>query len=187
MTATGTHLLGLEVLDRQLVDAEEELCGKVDDLELDSSGGRVRVTAIVFGPAAWPDRLPRFLGRLARRLLHGKVTRIEWDQVAELSSAIRLKLRTSELEGRRTDLPVPDGATTRLSLLLGRRLEGKGGRSPGRIYDIEVVEGESGPQVTALLVGWPGLLARLGLKRSMGEGEKVDWDQAAHLPKTGSW
>lgn len=187
MTAAGTHLLGLEVLDRQLVDAEHELCGKVDDLELDSRGGRVRVTAIVFGPAVWPDRLPRLLAPLARRLFHGKVTRIEWDQVAELSSAVRLKLRASELEGRRTDLPVPDGGTTRLSLLLGRRLERAGGRPRGRVYDLEVVEGESGPEATALLVGWPGLLARLGLKRSFGDGEKIAWDQASQLPKSGSW
>jgi sporulation protein YlmC with PRC-barrel domain len=175
MTAAGTHLLGLEVLDRQLVDAEGELCGKVDDLELDSRGGRARVTAIVFGPAAWPDRLPRLLAPLARRL------------VAQLSSAVRLKLRTSELEGRRTDLPVPGGATTRLSLLLGRRLEGTAGRSRGRVYDLEVVEGESGPEAMAFLVGWPGLLARLGLKRSAADRARIFWDQAAHLPKRGSW
>jgi sporulation protein YlmC with PRC-barrel domain len=187
MTAAGTHLLGLEVLDRQLVDAEGELCGKVDDLELDSRGGRARVTAIVFGPAAWPDRLPRLLAPLARRLFRGKVTRIEWEQVAELSSAVRLKLRTSELEGRRTDLPVPGGATTRLSLLLGRRLEGTAGRSRGRVYDLEVVEGESGPEAMAFLVGWPGLLARLGLKRSAADRARIFWDQAAHLPKRGSW
>jgi sporulation protein YlmC with PRC-barrel domain len=187
MTAGATHLLALEVLDRQLVDAEDELCGKVDDVELDSRGGRARVTAIVFGPAAWPDRLPRLLTPLARRLFQGKVTRIEWDQVAELSSAVRLKLRTSELEGRRTDLPVPDGATTRLSLLLGRRLEGAGGRSRGRVYDVEVVEGESGPEATALLVGWPGLLARLGLKLSVADRARISWDQAAPFLKRGSW
>jgi sporulation protein YlmC with PRC-barrel domain len=187
MTAAAAHLLGLEVLDRQLIDSEGELCGKVDDLELDSRGGRTRVTAIVFGPAAWPDRLPRLLTPLARRLFHGKVTRIEWDQVAELSSAVRLKLRTSELEGRRTDLLVAHGATIRLSLLLGRRLEGTGGRSRGRVYDLEVMEGESGPEATALLVGWPGLLARLGLKRSVADRARISWDQAAHLPRSGSW
>ena len=185
MTEARQHLLGLEVLDRQLIDAEDELCGKVDDLELDSSGGRPRVTAIVFGPAAWPDRLPRPLSPLARRLFHGKVTRIEWDQVAELSSAVRIKLRASELEGRRTELPEPDDRRIRLSLLLGR-LERAGGKSTGRVYDLEVVDGESGPEISALVVGWPGLLARLGLKRSAGERARIAWDQAAHLPKRGS-
>jgi hypothetical protein len=186
MTEARHHLLGLEVLDRQLIDAEDELCGKVDDLELDHRGGRARVTAIVFGPAAWPDRLPRLLTPLARRLFHGKVTRIEWDQVAELSSAVRIKLRASELEGRRTELPGPDAGRTRLSLLMGRRLERAGGKTRGMVYDLEVVDGEGGLEASALLVGWPALLARLGLKRSAAERARIGWDQAAHLPKSGS-
>lgn len=173
MSGTARHLLGLEVLDRQLVDADDELCGKVDDLELVAAGDAMRVSAILFGPAAWPDRLPPALGRRARRLLHGKVTRIEWEYVEELSSAVRLKLRTYELTERRGDLPVPDGGRTRLSLLLGDRVVGPAGRSRGRVYEVEAEEREGGPEATALLVGWAGLLGRLGLKRSFDDDARV--------------
>jgi hypothetical protein len=48
-------------------------------------------------------------------------------------------------------------------------------------------EEESGPEATALLVGWPGLLTRLGLKRSVADRARISWGQAAHLPKSGSW
>ena len=96
------------------------------------------------------------------------------------------------IAGSWADPKAPDGviedrSPADLSLLLGRRLEGTGGRSRGRVYDIEVVEGESGPEATALLVGWPGLLARLGLKRSVADRARISWDQAAHLPRSGSW
>jgi len=177
MSGSARHLLGLEVLDRQLVDADDELCGKVDDLELEAAADGMRVSAILFGPAAWPDRLPPALAGLARRLLHGQVTRIEWKDVEELSSAVRLKLRARELEERRAELPAPDAGRTRLSVLLGDRVVGPGGRWRGRVYEVEVEEREGGPEATALLVGWAGLLGRLGLKRSFDEETRVPWGE----------
>jgi sporulation protein YlmC with PRC-barrel domain len=176
MSGPVRHLLGLEVLDRQLVDADDELCGKVDDLELEAAGDGMRVSAILFGPAAWPDRLPPAPAGLARRLLHGPVTRIEWKDVEELSSAVRLKLKARELEERRAELPAPDAGRTRLSFLIGDRVVGPGGRSRGRVYEVEAEEREGGPEATALLVGWAGLLGRLGLKRSFDEETRVPWE-----------
>src|ERR1700716_1394881 len=91
---------------------------------------------------------------LARRLLHGVVTRIEWKDVEELSSAVRLKLKARELEERRVELPAPDAGRTRLSFVIGDRVVGPGGRSRGRVYEVEAEEREGGPEATALLVGW---------------------------------
>jgi hypothetical protein len=50
---------GLHLLDRQLIDADGRLAGKVDDLELEipSGGGPPVVTAILSGPGALSRRL----------------------------------------------------------------------------------------------------------------------------------
>ena len=56
----------LELLDRQLVDSDDSLAGKVDDLELTPSEDDphvLYVTAILSGPGALGPRLPGRLGR----------------------------------------------------------------------------------------------------------------------------
>lgn len=71
MTDDGRVLhAGLQLLDRQLVDREGVLCGKVDDLELEHSedGRRLYVSAIVTGPGA-------LLTRWGRRRLGGWLRR----------------------------------------------------------------------------------------------------------------
>jgi sporulation protein YlmC with PRC-barrel domain len=53
----------LSLLDRQLVDCNGRLAGKVDDLELDDAGGGAPVvTAILAGPGALAHRLGGRLG-----------------------------------------------------------------------------------------------------------------------------
>jgi hypothetical protein len=48
---------GLDLLDRQLVDRDGVLCGKVDDIELtEGTDGTVHVTAILCGPGALLER-----------------------------------------------------------------------------------------------------------------------------------
>jgi sporulation protein YlmC with PRC-barrel domain len=53
--------IGLRLLDRQMVGAEDELLGNVDNLLLEMIEGRPTVTAIVSGPAGLG---PRFGGRV---------------------------------------------------------------------------------------------------------------------------
>jgi sporulation protein YlmC with PRC-barrel domain len=58
---TGRQLYAaLHLLDRQLIDREGRLCGKVDDLELtETEDGQCYVSALVSGPGALWYRLGR--------------------------------------------------------------------------------------------------------------------------------
>jgi sporulation protein YlmC with PRC-barrel domain len=94
--------LGLGVLDHQLVDSEGRRCGKVDDLELEGiREGNPRVVAIVAGPPAWRGR--GLLGRLAARVAGGRSTRVPWDEVKEIKSAVHLRRAAPELRLGRGD------------------------------------------------------------------------------------
>jgi sporulation protein YlmC with PRC-barrel domain len=88
------HLLR-EVLDHEVVDAEGDSCGMVDDIELEWTKAGPRVAALQLGPGAWSRRLPRPLGALARWVFGGAVVRIPWAEVVEISEVIRLRSRAS--------------------------------------------------------------------------------------------
>ena len=63
---------GLRLLDRQIIDRDGRMAGKVDDLELtlDEAGdGPPTVTAILTGPAAWAPPVPGGIGRSLLSLL----------------------------------------------------------------------------------------------------------------------
>jgi hypothetical protein len=90
----------LRLLDRQLIDRDGRMAGKVDDLELTRrDDGTLVVTAILTGPGALGPRLPGVLGRLtvaAWRRLHPDARgdadpgRVPFEQVTAIDSAIRL-------------------------------------------------------------------------------------------------
>src|SRR5215207_2068287 len=88
---------GLHLLDRQLVDCDGRLAGKVDDLELElpEGGGPPLVTAILAGPGALGRRLGgRFgawLEAVANRLRDGDddhPARVPFAVVKQIGSAI---------------------------------------------------------------------------------------------------
>jgi sporulation protein YlmC with PRC-barrel domain len=94
--------LGLSVLDHQLLDSEGRRCGKVDDLELGLLGtDEPRVVAILAGPSAWRDR--GRLGRLAARLVRGRLVRVPWEEVADVKAGIALRKTANELRLGRGD------------------------------------------------------------------------------------
>jgi sporulation protein YlmC with PRC-barrel domain len=88
---------GLELLDHQLVDSDGFLCGNVDDVELEERDGRLVIVALLSGPGAWPDRLPRLFRGVARRVFFDKVARIPWEQVAEVRGAVKLRVPGNEV------------------------------------------------------------------------------------------
>ena len=91
-------LLGRQLLDRQIVDADGRLAGKVDDLELTRrDDGTLVVTAILTGPGALGPRLPGLFGRATVaiwRRLHGDADpgpgRIPFERVTAIDSAVTL-------------------------------------------------------------------------------------------------
>jgi sporulation protein YlmC with PRC-barrel domain len=114
---------GLHLLDRQLVDKDGRLAGKVDDLELElpEGGGPPTVTAILAGPGALSRRLGgRFgawLEAVANRLRDGDddhPARIPFAVVKQIGSAIDLSVAKAELETDRLEAWTRDRIIGRL-------------------------------------------------------------------------
>ena len=98
-----TILLGLELLDRQLLDSEDRRCGNVDDLTLEGGPGeKLEVVAIFSGPGAWRGRAG-LTGRFAAWIGGGTVVRIPWEEVAGISSHVKLRKRAEEFGLGRVD------------------------------------------------------------------------------------
>jgi sporulation protein YlmC with PRC-barrel domain len=100
MTETRKVFLGFDLLDRQILDKNEEPVGNVDDVELAvDEDGTLRVSALYVGAQAWGRRLGGALGRaitdasirLQRREPPGPI-RIPFDLVVSdgPSAAVRL-------------------------------------------------------------------------------------------------
>ncbi|MEA2433735.1 MAG: hypothetical protein QOG54_1192 [Actinomycetota bacterium] len=93
--------IGLELLDKQILDVQDFPCGKVDDLELvlgDDGRGPI-VTAIFTSPEALGRRLGGIVGRsmvtVWRRLHPNKdphSNRIEWSDVEKIDYALHLNV-----------------------------------------------------------------------------------------------
>jgi len=103
---------GLHLLDRQLIDKDGRLAGKVDDLELEfpSGGGPPTVTAILAGPGALSRRIGgRFgawLEAVTTRLRDGDdqhPARVSFAVVKRIDSAIDLSVPKRELETDRLE------------------------------------------------------------------------------------
>ena len=84
------------VLDRQVIDANHILCGKVDDIELDGADD-LKVTAILIGNGAASDRLPELAKFLSRKLFGTRVTRVPWSEVDVITHQIKLRSTAAEL------------------------------------------------------------------------------------------
>ena len=94
------------LLDRQIVDADGEPVGKVDDVELtlNPATGRLQVTALLSGQQVLGERIGGRLGGLlagiARRLHpveHPPPLRIDLTHVASIGSAVTLTVHRDAL------------------------------------------------------------------------------------------
>jgi hypothetical protein len=95
--------VGFHLLDRQIIDCDGLLVGKVDNVEL-SDDDPPRVVALLLGPVVLGQRMDGRLGRaiagLARRLRRDAdpaPTRIPYEQVARLDTAVHLRIPRGDL------------------------------------------------------------------------------------------
>jgi sporulation protein YlmC with PRC-barrel domain len=114
---------GLQLLDRQLIDQDGRLAGKVDDLELElpEGGGPPVVTAILSGPGALSrrvgGRLGAWLEAVANRLREGDdrhPARVSFGLVKRIGSAVDLSVAKAELETDRLEAWTRDHLIGRL-------------------------------------------------------------------------
>lgn len=92
------HFLDLSdrVLDRQVVDANHILCGKVDDIEL-AGIDDPEVAAINIGNGAASERLPELAKYISQKLFGKLVVRIPWSEVDVITDEVKLKSTAAEL------------------------------------------------------------------------------------------
>jgi sporulation protein YlmC with PRC-barrel domain len=91
--------VGFHLLDRQIVDRDGQLVGKVDEVEL-SDEDPPRVVALLLGPRPLGERMGGWLGRLIADVttrLHSEGgpyrARIPYEHVAAIDSEIHLRVR----------------------------------------------------------------------------------------------
>lgn len=95
---------GLALLDREILDAEDQRVGKVDDLALSDagSGEPPRIEALLMGPAAYGTRLGGPLGDWIRRAgakladTEDPIT-IPMALVAEIDVSVKLSITVDQL------------------------------------------------------------------------------------------
>jgi sporulation protein YlmC with PRC-barrel domain len=98
--------LGLDLLDRQIVDKDGQPAGNVDDLEFDwprEGSGPPYVSSILAGPGAWSKRLDgrlgKWIGALHARLQEGDAEsiRISMAIVKQVGVMVELTVAASDL------------------------------------------------------------------------------------------
>jgi sporulation protein YlmC with PRC-barrel domain len=90
--------IGYWLLDDELIDRDGRRCGRVDDLEFDGEPGEQAVlAAILCGPGAWCQRVPRPFRPLVQRLFGEAITRVPWEEVADITVVVNLKRRAEDL------------------------------------------------------------------------------------------
>jgi sporulation protein YlmC with PRC-barrel domain len=162
----------LHLLDRQLLDADGEMLGKVDDVELTQTDEGLTITALLTGPIALLHRLGGRLGdELATKYVQlrpaephrSRPWRVPMDRVDRLDSAVHLKVP-------RDDVLQHDIEALRLGRLTAMDVITADGLDLGSVLDARFRPARGGLVLTELLVGpgRPGSL--LGYDRHQDQG-----------------
>ncbi|MBM0127083.1 hypothetical protein [Pimelobacter simplex] len=160
--------VGLHLLDRQVLGADDRPVGKVDDVELLlDDGGALVPTALLLGlPALLPRFGPRLGSGLAR--LHRLVREaaadqdlplvVDFDLVEEVASDVRLSEPSPRLLHRMAHERADDPRRCRVGDLLGLAVRCAALPRHSKVLDLRMVGSPNGSgehRVAALLVG-PG-------------------------------
>jgi sporulation protein YlmC with PRC-barrel domain len=151
----------LHLLDRQVVDVNDRLVCKVDDVELTEVDGTLAATGLLSGPAALVPRLGdgragRLLHDFWRRLGivpsdHDDPYRIDLQLVARLGSAVELNVPRDGVLVRQAQ------RGRRLNELLQMTVQQEDGQRLGRVLDVRLEpagrDGGKGLRMTGLVIG----------------------------------
>jgi sporulation protein YlmC with PRC-barrel domain len=86
------------LLDAELIDCDGWRCGRVDDLEIEGEpGSPAHLAAILSGPGASAQRVPRGMRRITSRLLGEELVRVPWDAIEDIAETVRLKRGREDL------------------------------------------------------------------------------------------
>jgi len=96
-----------QVLDRQVLDKNHILCGKVDDIEIEGET-KPKVAAILIGNGAASERLPELFRILSQKIFGKSVVRVPWNEVDVITHQIKLKSDAKELKLDERTGPVYD-------------------------------------------------------------------------------
>ena len=109
--------LGRAVLDQQVIDAHDQLMGKVDGVVIELRQGQpARVAAIVVGGTTSLWRIHRGLARWAERKLGGEghPARIPWRQVRKIGVDIKVDVESARSPALRWERWVRDRIIRRI-------------------------------------------------------------------------
>jgi sporulation protein YlmC with PRC-barrel domain len=163
----------LELLDRQLLDVDGRMLGKVDDVELTQTEQGLTVTALLTGQVALLHRLG---GRLGNQMVtkyvllrpsetnRSRPWRIVIDDVEHLGTDVRLRVTRDESLRR-------DIETFRLGTITGMDVAEPSGVRVGRVLDARFGPRPDGRLVLEALVvghGHPGSLLGYDRRENMG-------------------
>jgi sporulation protein YlmC with PRC-barrel domain len=163
----------LDLLDRQLLDAEGRMLGKVDDVELTRTDDGLTITALLTGPVALLHRLGGSLGnQLATKYVElrpaetnrDRPWRVPMSEIDRVDSAVHLGVRRDETLLR-------DIETFRLGALTGMAVLDPEQQRVGRVLDARFGPTEDGRLVLQALVigdGHPGSLLGYDRHPDMG-------------------
>ena len=182
-TASGrTYDAALHLLDRQIVDVDGLLVGKVDDIELvEDPDDSLVPTALLVGTAVVLPRISTWLYHRWVRLAPQDAARIrpgviEMDLVDEIGSEVRLCAPRDGLVRRRADTP-PGPVRHKLSDLLAMTVEladadADDRQRTMRVLDVRLAPRPDAPgvRVAALLVGHGRPGSYLGYERAPDRG-----------------
>ena len=84
-----------KVLDRPLIDANHNDCGKVDDIELNLTG-EPKIVALLVGNEYASDRLPELAKYISRKVFRRSKTRIPWSEVSVITDEVKLAQAANE-------------------------------------------------------------------------------------------
>jgi hypothetical protein len=158
----------LHLLDRQVIDADGRLCGKVDDVELTQTPDALQVTGLLSGPPALLERLGGRLGDRAVRAwselkpaepLRDHPWRIDVSDVERLDSALHLKVvRAGVLRKEQADQVLRLGSLLGMAVHVSgdgpREQPGPPGPRIGEVLDARFEPGPAGVlELRSLLVG----------------------------------